>query len=295
MGKLVSICVLAFLVVWSLAHADGAPSESKFARYGNIKVHYQTWGSGPKALVFVHSWTASAETWKRNIAEFPQYRVIAVDLPGHGRSDKPHIDYSTEYFARSIEAVVRDAKVEGPVLVGHSTMGALVIQQFYRLFPHTTRGLVFVDGLPWFDVMTTPLATREEWNEHVASLRANYHEAAVEEVEAMLSPIHDERLKADIRSTMLAAPDYVGLNALECMYDGALAEQKHITQRIAVPVLAIMAKSGPWGPAAETIVRSRSSALDYEIWSDAGHFPMLERPAEFNKALRLFISENNLL
>lgn len=295
MGKLVSICVLAFMVVSSLARADSPTSESKFAQYGDVKVHYQSWGSGPKALLFVHSWTASAATWKRNVAEFPQYRVIAVDFPGHGRSDKPHIDYSTEYFARSIEAVMRDAKVNAAVLVGHSTMGALVIQQFYRRFPQQTRGLVFADGLPWFDVMTTPLGTREEWNEHVASLRANYHEAAVEEVEEMLSPIHDQRLKADIRATMLAAPDYVGLNALECMYDGALAEQKQITQKISVPVLAIMAKTGPWGPDAQTMVRSRSSALDYRIWSDAGHFPMLEQPAQFNEALRLFISKNNLL
>src|SRR5262249_61814438 len=72
-------------------------------------------------------------------------RMLFVDLPGYGRSDKPRIDYTMDVFAKGIDAVLRDAGVEQAALVGHS-MGTPVVRQFYRLFPAKTKALVFVDG-----------------------------------------------------------------------------------------------------------------------------------------------------
>jgi pimeloyl-ACP methyl ester carboxylesterase len=71
--------------------------------------------------------------------------VIALDLPGHGQSDKPQIAYTMDLFANAIDAVMRDAKVERAVLVGHS-MGTPVARQFYRKYPQKTLAIVIVDG-----------------------------------------------------------------------------------------------------------------------------------------------------
>ena len=80
--------------------------------------------------------------WRMQVPAFEtKSRVIAIDLPGHGRSDKPQIDYTMDLFARAIDAVLRDAKVDRAVLVGHS-MGVPVVRQFYRKYPEKTRALV---------------------------------------------------------------------------------------------------------------------------------------------------------
>lgn len=76
-----------------------------------------------------------------------EYRVVTLDLPGHGRSDSPKDGkFSMGFFARAIEAVRAEVKAERFVLVGHS-MGTPVVLRYAHLYPQHTAALVFVDGL----------------------------------------------------------------------------------------------------------------------------------------------------
>ena len=65
--------------------------ESRFAKLDGARVHYVSHGKGEDALVLIHGWTQSIDAaWRDQIPEFAKhYRVIALDLPGHGKSDKP--------------------------------------------------------------------------------------------------------------------------------------------------------------------------------------------------------------
>ena len=128
-------CLIPFLLLVALAAAqpqqavEGKP-EDHFAKFDKMKVHYQSYGKGDEALVFIHGWTCNLNFWKANIPAFTdQTRVIAIDLPGHGESEKPEIAYTMKLFAQSVEAVMRDAKVAKATLVGHS-MGAPVVRKF---------------------------------------------------------------------------------------------------------------------------------------------------------------------
>jgi pimeloyl-ACP methyl ester carboxylesterase len=86
----------------------------------DVKIHYANRGKGDEALVFVHGWACNADFWRPQMNDFGSLHLIAVDMVGHGQSDKPHVPYTMEYFARSIDAVLTDAKVKRAVLVGHS-------------------------------------------------------------------------------------------------------------------------------------------------------------------------------
>src|ERR1700733_6270058 len=137
MKKLIKISLLFCLFALS-SHAAFSQkiveAKDKYAKYGDIKVHYQDEGKGKDAVVFVHGWTCDLNFWKGQFTAMPGTRMIFVDLPGHGKSDKPKVDYTMEYFARSIEAVMKDAGVKKAVLVGHS-MGTPVIRNFYKFYP----------------------------------------------------------------------------------------------------------------------------------------------------------------
>lgn len=153
-----------FCLLWLLIFSVNAFSQiqmpkSNWAKFNNNKVHYTDVGNrkNKDALIFVHGWTCNADFWKESVNAFPEYRVIAIDLPGHGQSDKPKVEYSMEYFAKSIEAVMNKANIKNAVLVGHS-MGTPVIRQFYRLYPKKTLGLVIVDGA------LRPMGTKSKWN-----------------------------------------------------------------------------------------------------------------------------------
>ena len=94
-------------------------SESKFVDMDHLKVHYTNYGKGDIALFFVHGWSCDETVWAEQAPALAEkIRVITIDLPGHGQSDKPHIEYTMDLYARALEALLRDAKVSRAVLVG---------------------------------------------------------------------------------------------------------------------------------------------------------------------------------
>src|SRR5258708_35955954 len=112
------------LVLASLASAAAAADgPSHFAPVDNARVHYESYGTGSEAIVFIHGWSCDLTFWRGQAPLYRKHRALLIDLPGHGKSDKPVIAYPAEHMARGVEAAMRDAGVERAVLVGHSLGG----------------------------------------------------------------------------------------------------------------------------------------------------------------------------
>src|SRR5262245_56490618 len=135
----IATVLLMMLVACGLATA---------ATVDGIQLHSSSYGKGPKTVILVHGWTCDETSWREQITALSKdYRVITLDLPGHGKSGSPKDGvFSMELFARAVEAVRNEAKAEKVVLAGHS-MGTPVVVQYARMFPQHTSALVFVDGL----------------------------------------------------------------------------------------------------------------------------------------------------
>src|SRR2546423_6304391 len=113
--------------------------------YDGARVHYESYGKGADAIVFIHGWTCDLTFWRGQAPVYEKHRSLLIDLPGHGQSEKPEVPYTQTRFARAVDAVMRDAGVERAVLVGHS-MGGPVGLSFVRLFPAKAKALVLVDA-----------------------------------------------------------------------------------------------------------------------------------------------------
>jgi len=283
MKRISAVLVIAFAIALSSTVVFAGAPVSRWAKYDNGKVHYLDAGKqNKKALILIHCWTCSADFWKDSYNAFPDYRVIAMDLPGHGQSDKPHVDYTMEYFARSVEAVMKDAGVKQAVLAGHS-MGTPVIRQFYRLFPAETLGLIIVDGA------LKPFGPRAETEKFFAPFFEHYQQKAPEFIDGMLRPTRAD-LKPGMRTAMLGTPDYVAISAMKGMLDDSIWTD----DQIKVPVLAVMAEK-PWPANNDQVYKTVAPDLDYRRWTGVSHFLMMERPKEFNEAVAGFISKKHLL
>jgi pimeloyl-ACP methyl ester carboxylesterase len=278
------LLALFFLCLAFVTTAKAAEIESRFAKFGDVKIHYDNRGKGDEALVFVHGWNCNADFWRPQMNDFGSLHLIAVDLVGHGKSDKPHVPYTMEYFARSIDAVLTDAKVKRAVLVGHS-MGTPVVRQFYRLFPERTAGLVIVDGA------LRMLFPKEQMDQFIAPIKADYKAAAPGVIDGILSALKDEKLRTEIKTAMLLTPDYVAISAMEGLADTSL----YSNDSIKVPVLAVLAKSPFWPPDTETFLRSLAPNLQYVEWDGVSHFLMMEKPQDFDQTVQGFLAKNKLL
>src|SRR5262245_36501062 len=270
----------------ALSQAKETPPQDRFTKLDTTRVHYQNYGEGREAVVLVHGWSCNLNFWKANIPAFVnQSRVIAIDLPGHGESDKPQVTYSMDLFARAIDAVLIDAGVERATLVGHS-MGTPVIRQFYRKYPSKTRALVIVDG------SLKPFGTRETMEPMLANMRAaDYKKFAETFIGFLAQTMKDKKKLEEVRSGMLATPQHVMVGAMEGMLDPEIWKQDKIT----VPVLALMAPNPAWGGEYEKFVRELAPGVDYQAWTGVSHFLMMDEPQKFNDAVLAFLKKNKLI
>jgi pimeloyl-ACP methyl ester carboxylesterase len=282
--------VLALVMVTTTTaiaqRATTSAEKSRHARLDGMRVHYKSFGKGREALVLIHGWSCNLEYWRDQVPDFAKRgRVIALDLPGHGLSDKPKIVYSMDLFARSIDAVMRDAKVDRAVLVGHS-MGTPVARQFYRKYPQKTLAIVIVDG------GLRPFGDKKMRDGFVAAFRAaDYAEAGQKMFAGMAGPILPAEKQDFIKTSFMNTPQYVLVSAMEGMND----ESIYGPDKLEVPVLAIMAKSPFWPPDTEQFLRSIAPNLEFHVWEGVGHFLMMDKPQQFNDEVIAFLNQKSLL
>lgn len=114
---------------------------------GGVPIHYLAWGErGRRGLVFVHGGGAHAHWWTHVAALFAaDFRVVAVDLSGHGDSGRRDT-YDFETWPEEVMAAADDAGIEGlPVVVGHS-MGGFVTMATAALHPDRLSGVIVCDS-----------------------------------------------------------------------------------------------------------------------------------------------------
>ena len=304
--------LLLAVVLWPSAFVINAAPDSKagskFTKLDGAKIHYVDYyrdsgargpnkgkaGNDDEAIVLIHGWTMNVDNWRDQIPELvKRARVIAIDLPGHGQSDKPEVGtgagktaaYSMDYFARAVEAVMRDAKVKRAVLVGHS-MGTPIAREFYRKYPDKTLAIVIVDGA------LKPFADKPVLDRMIAGLRdPNYKATGTTMFNSMSGPGLSAEAKARIMTSFNSTPQYVVVSAMEGMADMSIWRD----DKINVPVLAVMARNPFFPPNLEEYYRVLVPNLDYQMWEGVAHFLMMEKPKEFNAAVLAFLDKNDLL
>ena len=268
--------------------AGVADAQSHFTSVGANRIHYATLGQGSRVFVFVHGWCCHLGFWREQVPllEKPA-RLILIDLPGHGQSDKPDADYSMDFFAEAVLAVLADAKVDKAVFIGHS-MGAAVLCRVHQRAPEKFAALVSVDGL-LRRLPGSPAETRALLG---AFASAQYLEHAKKFIAAFFPAPDTETLRDRVTAEMLATPQPVMSSAMAAMIDPE--QPDWILRKVAAPVLVINARTPWWNDDYEKYVRSLSSQVEYVIMSGVGHFLMLEKPAEFNGILLKMLQKLDL-
>jgi pimeloyl-ACP methyl ester carboxylesterase len=268
----------------SLANAN-----SHFVKYGTNKVHYITEGKGSHAIVLIHCWSGNLTFWREQVpALADKARLILIDLPGHGQSDKPHTAYSMDFFAGAVLAVMRDAHVDKATLIGHS-MGSPVICRVYKQAPEKVAALVAVDG-----TLRRPKMTLEQSEQFIARFRAPDIREQVRQFMGTMFPIPGtEAIRDRVVSELLETPQYVMLGAMEGMFspDQPDWDPHHAD----VPILVINAPNPMWNDDYKEFVHGLSPKTDYRSIDGVGHWLMLEKPAEFNTALTDMLGKFDLI
>jgi pimeloyl-ACP methyl ester carboxylesterase len=253
--------------------------KSHFTSVGTNRVHYTIAGKGNRTIVFVHGWACHLGFWHEQIpALAANARLILIDLPGHGQSDKPQTAYTMDFFAEAVLAALRDAKVDKAIFIGHS-MGGAVIARVHHHAPEKVAALVSVDGL-----LCRLSGTPEEGQALVVPFGTpQYLDHAKGFISTFFPFPGTEALRDRVMSEMLDTPQHVMLGGMLAMMSPD--QPDWILQKVNAPVIVINIRSPWWNDAYENYVRSLSPQTDYIMMDSVGHFLMLEKPIEFNATL----------
>ena len=271
--------------------------QSQYLNIDGVKVHYVQQGQGP-AVLLLHGLGTSLVTWAQNIQPLAAagYRVVALDLPGHGDSDKPrHLSYDPSTGARLVHRVLHALGVERASLVGNSA-GGLIVGMYALAYPKQVERLVLVSAgglgrqVAWFLRMFSlpgvgELLYQPQWQSGVdLSRRISYQ----------VPSFRDQVLPEMRRVRSLPGSRRATLQALRSSVDlFGQRRSRYILpslRQLPAPLLTVWGEEDNILPVhhAEAVRQALPDSLVHTI-PQCGHWPHMERPEEFNTLLVKFL------
>ena len=283
--------LFALLTVLSFLGAapDRAVAAARHLAHGVHDIAYEVRGDGPDTLVFIHGWTGNRHAWRHQLDAFPDYRRIAIDLPGNGDSSRiEDAPYTMEFFADAVRAVLDAERVDRATLFGHS-MGFAVAEVFAAQYPARCAAIASIDGAR-FEVPADPDGQQQWRRDTQAMADAMVVEEARDAFILMLFlPDSPESLKEEILRTSRTVP----LTIARAMIAGVAADWAHwLPKRVEIPCLAVYSPAYGLPPDYRENFARSYPLVEYHDVNDVSHFFMLEIPDQLNAIIASFLSRH---
>jgi non-heme chloroperoxidase len=259
----------------------------------NIAV-YEAGNPAGAPIVFIHGFLGSHLVWGEQFAGAlaEEYCLIAVDLRGHGASDKPLEAESytdSALWAEDLAAVIREKNLDGAVLVGWS-YGGYIFSDYLRTFgSEAIGGLVFVGAVTKAGTEEAEGFLQDELLEIFGGVLSPDVQTSIASTRAFLplltaEPLNDETYEVALAGAMMVPPE-VRL----AMFSREL-DNDDILRSIDVPTLVIHGRDDEVVrvSAAEHIAATVPGAK-LLVYDGIGHAPFLEDPERFDRDLREFV------
>jgi pimeloyl-ACP methyl ester carboxylesterase len=241
-------------------------------------IAYGVSGQGETTLVFVHGWLCDHSIWQDQVEYFsPNYKVVWLDLAGHGGSETNRQKFTMVAFAQDVKSVCDKVGGEKIILIGHSMGGPIVIETA-KLLGEKVIGIVAVDAF------YTPLASVPEKikMKFLEKLKTDYPAALKETVGSMFVQSQNTDLVNSTYKNMLTADHQMGISSLyECIKWNSKREPfelKTFTEKL------YYINGSPKGD--EKSLNNRVFLIP-----SVGHFIPKVKPKEFNAALEVIVAK----
>jgi pimeloyl-ACP methyl ester carboxylesterase len=254
-----------------------------FRTADGCEMPYVVAGAGTTTVLLVHCWMCDRDFWEAQTPVLQdRYRVIAVDLPGHGRAlDAPRELWTVESYGRDVAGLLEQLELEHVILVGHS-MGAPVALRAAALAGGRVRGIVAVDAL--HDAEFSFEGSQVE--QLVGAFEGDFRGTCAMMVEHMFVEEGVESVEARVRRVGCEESNpTVGQGLLRSF---ATIDFPTWFRDAGVPVRAINAAGGT-----PTRIDTNRKYADFDavLMEGVGHYPHMTRPEEFNRLLLGYLDE----
>jgi pimeloyl-ACP methyl ester carboxylesterase len=259
---------------------DARPTRKTVGAADGLNLVCDVCGKGDTALVFLHGWCGDRAYWNLQAEAFAKdYRIVAIEQAGHGESGKDRKDWTVSSLAADVEAVVKALGLKRVILVGHSMGGPVALMAAKRL-PGKVVLVVGVDTLQNAEAKMSEEAAKK----FVAMFANDFKGTMRMGISGLVAEKTDPKIAKWLTSRAEAQDEKM---ALGLMRDMQALDLKVLLKDAGVPVRCINSGGG-YKFFTPTAIAVNKKYADYDavIIDAVGHYPMLEKPAEFNEKLR---------
>jgi pimeloyl-ACP methyl ester carboxylesterase len=282
---LLPITCFSPVAVAPAGQGDGKPATTVVRAEDGLPIVCEVRGKGNTALVFLHGWCGDRAYWKNQVNVFEtQYRVITLDQAGHGESGKGRKVWNINGLAGDVESVVKSLGLQRVILVGHSMGGPVGLAAAKRM-PGKVVAVIGVDTLQNAEVKMSGEESKKFFEAFEADFKGT--------MRAGLSGLLHEKTDPDLKMWLVTRAEGQDQKmALGLMRDMSGLDLKVLLKEARTPVRCINS-SGGYQFFTPTAVAVNKKYADYDavMIEAVGHYPMLERPAEFNEKLQNVLKE----
>jgi non-heme chloroperoxidase len=259
------------------------------------KIYYEDHGEG-QSILLVHGWMCSSKFWQKNVPELAkEFRVVTIDLRGHGNSSKALTGHTIGQYARDVRQVIEHLGLQDAVLVGWS-LGGPVILSYYQQYGKDSR----LKALGLVDTTRFPFSPAD-WNSHVlrnysydgmnamfAVYTANPRKFGVAFTARMFKQKPSDADADWVVAELMKTPTWIAEAAYS---DYLMSDFAKTLPSVRVAVIVFAANSGIFcnGIAMGRAIADQAPHGTFIPFEDAGHMLFYEQPQKFNAALAAFI------
>jgi pimeloyl-ACP methyl ester carboxylesterase len=255
-------------------------------RYKNIPINYSDTGKGA-AVVLLHGFLENSTMWNDFVPELSKkYRIITIDLLGHGQTHPLNYVQTMEDNADMVLSVLNELRIRKAIFAGHS-MGGYVALAFADLFPNIVKGIALVNSTAKADSADRKINR----DRAIVAVKQNYASFVRMSVASLFSQDNRQRLENEIEA--------VKLEALKTPLQGIVAslegmkirkDRETLFKDGKFPILLILGKKDPVLNYDENVVQQKHSSVELVTFGD-GHMSSIENRDELLAALQAFFKK----
>ncbi|MDN5201789.1 alpha/beta hydrolase [Fulvivirgaceae bacterium BMA10] len=283
-----TISILFLTLIHACDNKRTTQEASKNGVSEEMVIHYNVYGESDTTLMFVHGWCIDQTYWDNQLPHFKnQYKIVAVDLAGHGKSGTNRKDWTVQNFSNDLIEIIKEQKLNNIILIGHSMGGDVVLKTALEL-PDKVIGLIGIDNFKEVDFEMDDEFKRG-FNEFIEGFKSDYQGMAEQFAKnALFVPESDSIIVKRVIKDIQKANPAISLSILENLLPIYEQEDSRLEQ-LHIPLYLIASKELP----TDTMALAKHCKKGYgiKLIDSVGHYPMVEKPDEFNQALREILSE----
>ncbi len=277
--------IITFAVFMFLISCENRSNKKQFVKLEvqnqGVKIDYTDNGQGDTTLLFVHGWCINKSYWTDQVAFFSRkYRVVTMDLPGFGKSGENRTTWNTATFGKDVNTVIAQLHLKNVILIGHSMAGDIVVQAAINA-PKEVIGLVGIDNFKNVGVGETP--SRKDtliYNQYIDSLKHHFKTLAFEYVNHdLFYKTTENSIRQRVLNDVANSDSTIAAACLELNNFDEVTALTKANKKLCL----INSDVKP------TITSGlKAKKIPFQVWyiHATGHFPMIEKPQEFNLILQ---------